>query len=113
MASNCLYCHKVVSDEDYAISCDNCELWQHIKCGRTKITITSYEKAVKNKTKISWKCKVCKGLEGDSLISELNFLNPPCGESTRNPDASDFFQLETTNVSEAGFNMVTQREQVL
>lgn len=33
--SLCIHCKKIVTDDDEAVDCDSCLLWNHIKCGDT------------------------------------------------------------------------------
>ena len=49
-------CHKKVAERHRAISCDTCQLWCHIKCGR--ISVKEYKKMI-NTLGLVWTCPAC------------------------------------------------------
>ncbi|KAH3704163.1 hypothetical protein DPMN_079219 [Dreissena polymorpha] len=42
----CIHCERNVNDDDRAISCDQCEKWQHLSCD-TGISLRQYRKMMK------------------------------------------------------------------
>ncbi|KAH3878349.1 hypothetical protein DPMN_002237 [Dreissena polymorpha] len=53
----CLLCERNVNDDDRAISCDQCEKWQHLSCD-TGISLRQYRKMMKGAV-VEWKCREC------------------------------------------------------
>ena len=58
-SSICNSCHEYV--EDNGISCDNCEIWYHIKC--QDITSNELKMIIKLGNKVKWICSDCTGEE--------------------------------------------------
>ncbi|KAH3880464.1 hypothetical protein DPMN_004378 [Dreissena polymorpha] len=53
----CIHCERNVNDDDRAISCDQCEKWQHLSCD-TGISLRKYRKMMKGAV-VEWKCREC------------------------------------------------------
>ncbi|KAH3818156.1 hypothetical protein DPMN_119752 [Dreissena polymorpha] len=53
----CIHCERNVNDDDRAISCDQCEKWQHLSCD-TGISLRQYRKMMKAAV-VEWKCRKC------------------------------------------------------
>ena len=51
----CGICSKNVTNNHYAVYCDNCNVWVHIKCNN----ITKYCYRKLEKSKDPWFCKNC------------------------------------------------------
>ena len=52
----CSVCQKKVAERHRAVSCDTCQLWCHIKCGR--ISIKEYKQMI-NTLDLVWSCPAC------------------------------------------------------
>ena len=58
MANNvCLECNVEVTPRQHAVSCDNCERWQHRLCG-TGIKLAEYREATRRR-QFAWVCGPC------------------------------------------------------
>ena len=57
MANECIECNLEVTPQQHAISCDNCERWQHRLCG-TGITPAEYHRATQGED-LDWVCGPC------------------------------------------------------
>ncbi|KAH3790283.1 hypothetical protein DPMN_168479 [Dreissena polymorpha] len=58
---HCVYCARNVGEEDKAISCDECERWQHLSC-ETGVSLRQYRKMMKGNAVVTWKCCECSRL---------------------------------------------------
>ena len=55
-SSRCSVCMKKVARNHRALSCDQCELWCHMKCGQVKL---SQYKHYQQKDYFNWNCPTC------------------------------------------------------
>src|SRR5580693_4121381 len=53
---NCPTCHKTVVDDDWALECEMCDEWYHIKC--QGIEEDEYDFLNKHKS-VHWYCNAC------------------------------------------------------
>ena len=65
----CRACHKSVRKKDYAIQCDECDYWVHIKCNN--IDIPTYEKIQDSPN--PWFCNACTAPFSSLTDLELTF----------------------------------------
>jgi len=54
----CIKCKVPVEDDDRAITCDDCERWQHIACNNI-ITDDEYDNALDGTSNLEWCCPRC------------------------------------------------------
>jgi len=82
----CIHCERNVNDDDRAISCDQCEKWQHLSCD-TGISLRQYRKMMKGAV-VEWKCRECSRtaevvpevqMETADMAEEIFFLFQPRG----------------------------------
>lgn len=55
-ANKCPVCQRTIAINHRAISCDKCDLWCHMKCG--KVSAREY-KQTQNTHGLNWMCPVC------------------------------------------------------
>ena len=67
----CSVCQKKVAERHRAISCDICQLWCHIKCGR--ISIKEYKQMI-NTLDLVWGCPACNCM--NNIPQQMGC--PPC-----------------------------------
>jgi len=56
--NQCIHCKKEVKDNQKAISCDCCNMWQHIKCNKI-MDGWKYNRILKGTELFSWICERC------------------------------------------------------
>ena len=59
MADKCIHCSETVLADHRAISCGDCNRWQHIQCEGI-CSEKDYCRAVRGEEALPWKCKICK-----------------------------------------------------
>ncbi|CAG2244297.1 unnamed protein product [Mytilus edulis] len=69
----CAICDKSVNSNHRAVSCDNCQLWVHIKCGN--ISPEDYNKMSKCEN-ITWSCPNCKIILTGTTIEQNKHTEP-------------------------------------
>ena len=57
-SNSCIFCTLQVTDSDKALSCDNCDKWQHIDC-QYIISRAHYEHAISSGKMPNWSCHCC------------------------------------------------------
>ena len=59
-ADTCVYCFTTVRPRQQALLCDNCEHWQHRKCGQSGIDQKFYWRLVRGEVTLEeWWCVNC------------------------------------------------------
>ena len=66
-----MVCQKKVAERHRAVSCDRCQLWCHIKCGR--ISIKEYKQMI-NTLDLVWSCHACNCM--NNIPQQMGC--PPC-----------------------------------
>ncbi len=54
----CIHCRKEVKDKQKAIACDQCSMWQHIKCNKI-MDGWKYNRIMKGTEIFFWVCERC------------------------------------------------------
>jgi hypothetical protein len=63
---NCLFCDRIVRNNQCALQCDGCEGWQHLECGVIPVTAAEYDAAVEDGNDFEWRCGRCP-MPGEEL----------------------------------------------
>ena len=71
VAHQCSVCQKKVAERHRAVSCNTCQLWCHIKCGR--ISIKEYKQII-NTLDLIWSCPACNCM--NNIPQQMGC--PPC-----------------------------------
>ena len=62
MVYSCITCSYEVTNEDAAIRCDTCRLWNHIICNgnlATSVSIDAYNRMIEDGVEKIWHCHPC------------------------------------------------------
>ena len=90
----CRVCHKEVKDHHRAISCDNCEMWSHIKCSDISIKLYNHLKYLHY---FKWTCTKCRVNEQPVLetidLSDLDSNGQPDDISVVNASRNELVIL--------------------
>ena len=70
----CSICREEVTDDDAAISCDQCNLWTHAMCAN--ISDAEYDHLLTHDS-FEWKCPICdlSTLTDESILSQCSSRN--------------------------------------
>ena len=59
MADFCISCSAIVGNDHEAMSCSDCDTWQHCTCGTT-VSRSTYTEAMRQGRGVTWKCEQCR-----------------------------------------------------
>ena len=121
MASYCIECSETVRPRQEAVQCNDCEKWQHRKCG-TGIDRDMYRRIVKGDETFTWFFTNCTPKpSSESTRLSLPYLDQNCSQpeivtmnqSTEQPDqsadrpalVSDHSDCDSPDVNVSSFNV--------
>ena len=100
-STKCSVCQRTVARNHRAVSCDQCNLWCHIKCGGIH---TSQYKHLQSSTESSWSCHECLWTLNSLPFANVSNIEGELNVTDLSHDLDDSWRSMTDGLQEGNGN---------